>query len=451
MYKNLKIFLLIAFPLFTSCGKTNAYVPGQITDSIECSEKSGQFYALYLPKGYDGDKKYPVVFFFDPSARGKLPLEKYRYVADSFQVILAGSDNSKNGPLEICTAAANAMIDDVKTRISNIDLQTLLLAGFSGGSRFAYSYSILHPEMKGVIGCGASFPAQTQDVFPPRFNYSLIAGFYDFNFREFYQVKEIFRNNNTPFCFIPFYGGHEWPDSKSFKKALQYQLCLSNGNKNMEANDQLMIALKNQFSEFRDSNNLMAAKWSLEDLLVFEYKSYQTSNYSDSLQKIIKSTDYQNQVTLFDKSLRMEDSLIQEISKVTTAYYQLLKNPLTPIKPMKWWEKEIEKFTLFETDKDIYLQMMGKRLKSQVCIQYWGVNRQLAGAGLYDRSLETAIILTMANPEEPIYYALKAESLSAIGKTKEAKTELESAVQKGFTFDEPSLRNNPYLAKLKSL
>lgn len=451
MNKNLQFLLLFIYPVFVCCGKSTEFVAGQITDSISCSQKTGQYYALYLPKGYSNTKKYPIIFFFDPSARGKLPLEKYKYVADSFQVILAGSDNSKNGPTENNTIAANSMISDIKTRITNIDESAIILAGFSGGSRFAYYYSIMHPEIKGVIGCGASFPGQTQEVFPPRFNYALIAGFADFNFRELYQVKEIFRSNNVPLCFIPFNGKHEWPDSESFKTALQYQLFCFDVKDAKEKAEQLMVDERKKLAEYRDSNNLMATKWCLENLLVIEYKSFKTSSYIDTLQTLTNNTDFLKQSTLFSKSLRIEDSLTQEIIEVIKTSFQSISNPEIQNKPFKWWEKEIGKFTMLENSDEIYLRAVGKRLKSQICIQQWEVNRKFAGAGLYDKSLESARILILANPDEPIYLALKAESLLALGKTKEAKSALDSALAKGYSFDEPSLKNNAYLAKLRNL
>src|SRR5450432_2994853 len=62
-------------------------------------------YALFLPKNFDQQHNFPVVLFFDPHGKGSFPLSKYSGLANEFNVILIGSNASKNGLTESETDA----------------------------------------------------------------------------------------------------------------------------------------------------------------------------------------------------------------------------------------------------------------------------------------------------------------------------------------------------------
>ncbi len=49
---------------------------------------------LYIPSN---NKTNAVIYFFDPHGDGSLPVKKYKDLADKYQYVLIGSNNSKNG------------------------------------------------------------------------------------------------------------------------------------------------------------------------------------------------------------------------------------------------------------------------------------------------------------------------------------------------------------------
>src|SRR6185503_20666845 len=69
--------------------------PGTIK-RMTCKTDSTYQYAFYLPANYTDTAFYPLIIFFDPVARGDLPLIKYKSLADEMGLIMAGSFNSKN-------------------------------------------------------------------------------------------------------------------------------------------------------------------------------------------------------------------------------------------------------------------------------------------------------------------------------------------------------------------
>src|SRR5664279_1293222 len=90
----------------------------QITDTVRCRADAGQSYALFTPSQYDSKKSWPVIFIFDPAARGKTGVNTFIEAAGKYGFILACSNNSRNGPLGDNFTAANAMLQDVEERFS---------------------------------------------------------------------------------------------------------------------------------------------------------------------------------------------------------------------------------------------------------------------------------------------------------------------------------------------
>jgi poly(3-hydroxybutyrate) depolymerase len=105
--------------------------PGSVVSSQTCAAKPEQRYALYLPSHYSPNKKWPIVYAFDPDARGEIPVKLMQEAAEHFGYIVVGSNNSRNGSWKVETDAAQAMWNDTHTRFA-IDDRRIYFAGFSG-------------------------------------------------------------------------------------------------------------------------------------------------------------------------------------------------------------------------------------------------------------------------------------------------------------------------------
>src|SRR5262245_66275624 len=118
--------------------------PGKISEDVKCVAEPAQSYALYVPSNYSPDRLWPVIFAFDPGARGRVPVERYQAAAERYGFIVAGSNNSRNGSTENSKAIV-AMTGDVLSRFS-IDERRIYLAGMSGGSRVALGVALGSPK-----------------------------------------------------------------------------------------------------------------------------------------------------------------------------------------------------------------------------------------------------------------------------------------------------------------
>ena len=113
---------------------------GQVIDRVVCSGEKRQSYALYLPAQYAAERTWPILYCLDPDARGRIPVERFAEAARHAGWIVASSNNSRNGPLDIAREAIRWMIQDTHQRFS-IDDSQIYAAGFSGGARLALAWA----------------------------------------------------------------------------------------------------------------------------------------------------------------------------------------------------------------------------------------------------------------------------------------------------------------------
>ena len=200
---------------------------GRVVERVACRADAAQSYALYLPSGYTPDRRWPILYCFDPLARGPVPVERFREAAERFGWIVAGSNVSRNGPIEASMGAGVAMWADTHERLA-IDDRRVYTAGFSGGARIATLAAISCDGcIAGVVACGAGFP----NSLPPdderirgklRFAYFMTIGADDFNFPELKLVEGQLARERVAHHLARFGGGHEWAPAALAAEALGY-------------------------------------------------------------------------------------------------------------------------------------------------------------------------------------------------------------------------------------
>ena len=210
--------------------------PGVLLPKITATHDARQSYALYLPSNYTATKHWPIVYAFDPAARGSLPVGLLKDAAEKYGYIVAGSNNSRNGSGQLEGQAARAMFDDTHSRLS-IDDRRIYLAGFSGGARLSAELAQHCACAAGVILAGAGFQPAAQDPFAV---FSVI-GAYDFNYGEMIALDESLQKLSHPHFLRRFDGPHQWPDANLFDEALAW-LRLQSMKTGRESRDATYIA-----------------------------------------------------------------------------------------------------------------------------------------------------------------------------------------------------------------
>ena len=191
--------------------------PGEVIPSVKCQADATQSYALYLPSRYTSDSAWSVLFLFDAGGRGRRGVERYQEAAERFGYIVAGSNNSRNGPWDVSLAAAQAMTSDVTLRFA-IDNRRVYAGGMSGGARVAAGLAVGSGMFAGVILSSAGFADSRPRKLVP-FAVFGTAGTEDFNYSE---MREVDRVLTTPHRVRIFEGGHTWLPSEMAIEALEW-------------------------------------------------------------------------------------------------------------------------------------------------------------------------------------------------------------------------------------
>jgi pimeloyl-ACP methyl ester carboxylesterase len=190
---------------------------GQIIDPVKCAADASQTYALYLPSRYSPDRQWNLILAFDPRGQGRQGVEALQAAAEKYGYIVAGSNNSRNGPPQVSLTAAQAMWADVGKRFS-INPKRIYTAGLSGGARIAMKVAFDHDEIAGVIASSAGFPPghRRSDL---RFVVFGTAGTEDFNYLEMRQFDQ---ELTSPHRVVIFEGAHQWLPSSLAIQAIEW-------------------------------------------------------------------------------------------------------------------------------------------------------------------------------------------------------------------------------------
>ncbi len=192
---------------------------GVVVERVVCSAKPGQTYAVYIPTSYDPGRKHPILYCFDPGARGKVPVELYKNAAERLGYIVVCSNNSRNGPWEPIYAAIQAVTDDTQARFS-IDPRRVYTSGMSGGGGPAWN--LASTGLAGTIICASAFQMKEETLRGVSFALFGVAGIADFNFPLMENVCSSLEKIGKAVRFETFEGGHAWPPEEIAGLALEW-------------------------------------------------------------------------------------------------------------------------------------------------------------------------------------------------------------------------------------
>lgn len=207
-------------------GATQA--PGRLIERVASTTDTSQAYALYLPPGYGGERRWPVLFVLDPRGRALVGLKLFEDAAARLGwVVLSSYNTLSDGPPEPNVDAINAMLASAQTRLA-IDPSRLYLAGFSGTARAALHFAVaLRGHIAGVLAAGGAVGfelggPETAFAADSSFAYFGAAGTRDFNHDEVLALAERFGATRVPYRVVVFEGPHSWPPAPICGAALEW-------------------------------------------------------------------------------------------------------------------------------------------------------------------------------------------------------------------------------------
>ncbi len=429
----------------------SSLVKGSTIDSVICRDHKDQSYALYLPTYYASQRSFPCIFFFDAHARGILPVNDYKAIAEKYGFVLVGSNNSKNGiEWDETNAGIKALMADVQQRI-NIDAKRIYAAGFSGGSRVACSIAMADGGVAGVIGCAAGYPVVRQGA-QGKFDYFGIVGDHDFNLSEMEQWDGTLEQNGLPHQLLTSAGTHGWAAVADFETALLWLQAMAVKEHLQAKNDTLLTALKEDYSR-RIAAQKASGDWvKAQQLLDGMTKAFEgltdISEYKKQLFDLLNSDEYKKAQAERQQLQKDEQKQQGEISATFPAHDEA------------WWAKKISDLNRnINTSKSpAQSQMNGRILAYLGFVAYMNASNAIKAGKLQDAA-NYVRVFKIADPKNPDGNYLLALVNAKKGDGAAAIAALSQAIAQGYNdvgqlLSETSfngIKNNAAFGKLISL
>lgn len=447
--KILLVFIVVINVLFVACNSNNKPISeeyqkittkGKVINNVVCKKDIKLNYSLYLLSSYSQDKKFPIIYFFDPHAKGLKVINNYSSIAEKLGFIIAASNNSKNGLSYGETEYIfNTIYDDTYNKLS-IDTQRIYTAGFSGGARVASSIAIFKGGVNGVIACGAGFP-QVEEPIKHKFNFIGLVGNNDFNFIEMNNLNIALNDIPFPHQLTIFNGKHEWPDVNTMRDAFIWLIFNSMKDKTTPIDNDIInkyvsfnIEIINKREKDIHINYLYERYYKMINYL---NGLYEVSNFKQSLDSIANSNEYIEYLKEEKEIKEKEVIKMREYSKYLLS------------KPVAWWDTEINNLNEAILKNKNYLEVnLNKRLLNYISmICYVTIDKSLKINNV-SKTGDFLQIYFKSDPKNPDFKYLTACYFIKLNDEEKAFKVLEEAINEGFD-DLDKIKTDKYFSRFE--
>lgn len=321
-------------------------------------------FAYYLPDTDPGAAGFPVLFVFDPAARGRLGVAVFEAAAKENGWAVFCSNGSRNGSFQRNFEVAQRLIDHSFKNFP-LDNEQIYTAGFSGGARLAGAIAVLSGSIKGVIGCGASF-AQNTNYFPApgaNFVWAGIVGNKDMNYQELLQAEGWLTSISLPHRLFFFDGRHRWPPQDAILRATRYIKFATTeapGKQQGEAALSRELALADSLELAED---LLGTVRTLRGIQSDFPASRLPDDFALRVHTLASSSEYKKQQQTWEKITEEEEGFWANL-------FQKFKKELKAEKAApdtRWWNKQRNLLEeRYQESEDPQLQNMAARIKNRL-------------------------------------------------------------------------------------
>jgi dienelactone hydrolase len=437
---GLVLMILIIFSAFGCKKKTKKHVEqkpeeqvvvydttsakGIILADVKTRTDSAISFALYLPSAYAISRNWPVIFIFDAQARGKLPVELYKELAEKYGYILIGSNNSKNRvEWDVNKLEINKLISDAFGRFA-IDKQRVYTMGFSGGARIACLVALDLAKIQGVIGCAAGFPELNKPL-DKSFCYIGFSGDEDFNRVEMVKLDENLASTGLPFYIRYYKGKHDWAPASIMNEGFLW-LEFNSYKSNLSAKNETYLAdFKKQIDDEINKAEKTKNNWeqynTLKKAFTFLNNVTDISDYNNKLAALERSDKIKkikaDQQNMFSKEISKQEEYRTEINKGN----------------LEWWKKEIGIIYKTAASKNNSPEtFMAKRLKNYISLIANSAATNALAGNQTEASAFFLSVYSMADPYNPDFFYLSAYFFARENKVDQSLMFLRNAVKAGY-------------------
>lgn len=215
------LFLFVTLPALSQ-----DIVPGTIISSIALDDTQNDTYALYLPRGYDENGSYPIVFVFDETNAGDRAVQQFTIGAELTSSIIVGANFAIKDSLKTGLKRTEKLINTVYQRYA-VDPAKIILAGRGDGALIATAGAYKTQKIKGVIAVNDIYLDNTIFRKNSGIKLTLISGDENPNYYKLRAYQNVLRSSSSFAGYYEYDGGKDWPEA-GFLSAAMVDILITN-------------------------------------------------------------------------------------------------------------------------------------------------------------------------------------------------------------------------------
>jgi len=444
-----RVVLVLGFAYSAVAGNQQVQFPqAVIVEKVVCATNPEQSYALFLPPGYTPEKKWPILYAFDPLGRGSVPVKLFQDAAKEFGFIVVGSNNSRNG-IEL-NDIVETLWSDTHQRFT-LDERRVYTTGFSGGARVASAVALSYRgAVSGVIAASGGPPLSFNTSLAKRLSFFGTAGTDDFNFPEMQRLKRRMDEVGVTNRLAIFEGAHEWPPPDTCSEAIGWMEIQAMKSGTRARNDELIdkrLAVKIRTArEYENSKKPYEAYLEYE-ALVSEFSGLRDMNEFAAVAERLKIS---KEVKAAIKSERTEEDDQAVLSEKLHTLIAGLQDVESYPETMAQLKSELSDLTRkSEGSKSTAEGRVARRVLQAQLIQIYEqafALKQKKNYAAIPAKFELAVLIKPKDPR--VFYELAA-AYARVGNKSQATKALGQAIERGFS-DVARIEQNEDFAILRN-
>lgn len=415
-FKTLKKYILLSF--FSCCLAINVQGQtfpnaGKLQPQIAITNHKTLTYSLYIPKSGTANC---AILFFDPHGNGNVPITLYQTLADAFNIVLIGNNNSANGMnFNTISENFNTLLIELKEKY-NISEKNIILWGFSGGAKAAMYVSSMHTNIHYCIYGGAFW-----DIPNTNSNLNLLGfnGNKDMNYTDLLSFADAQKNNPNHYQ-IEFTGKHAWPDTTTAKDAFRWILLKKMQQKEIPINKPFVLKIQkeyqHQLESLKTKKNLLEAYLTCNKAIYFLKSLCDITYFQQQQTQIAASADFSKELAIKQASYKKE---VQQKMQLQNDFFE---------KDTLYWKHKID-----ELHKNEATDFTGvsSRLLGFLSLAAYSYAQHAFAENNKSALVNILFIYQHADPKNPEQAFMRAKYYALLGNYKSAKIALEEAKKLG--------------------
>ncbi|GAA0726242.1 hypothetical protein GCM10009430_33030 [Aquimarina litoralis] len=353
-------FIFICIVTSTSGQNSLKLRKGVVTDSIAVPETEG-VYSIYLPKSFDLNKPWPILFGFDNNENISALTHLFKNAAEEFGYIVAIS-NYGNKLSESDKSSYIPVF--VKHIISLFPIQEkrMYALGVGDNASLNTSLPLFYEQFSGVIAINDSFDYHQKLRRNRNFSYFGIVNTHNFRYQDFFLYNKYLDRKGISSSLYTYEGNMKLPSQDIVHRTLPFFTIDAMRKGNIPV-DSLWINMlykkdKENIFELKEKGDYLEAY----DELTRMQKKFQTFVDTDELkneQKEIKKikaykTEKRIKSRNKNKEMYLRESLVFDLEEDIG---------LNAYNNLGWWQYKMEEFDKLSSTKEPYTTAMVVRIK----------------------------------------------------------------------------------------